>query len=133
MLHFLKFKENFKLFLAISVLCIIAILSFGLISRAASGTYFNLNGETKYDASFDMTMGEAYAYNKSGQDRLAYIYLKQPSGALIASNSKVVTAGNTLFINANISNYYSVYASCTVYNSSLPQSGIAETLRIQIR
>ena len=128
-----KFKENLRFFVAVSALCIVAVLSFNLISRAASGTYFNLNGETKYNASLGTTTGEAYAYNKSGQDRLAYIYLKQSSGALIASNSKVVIAGATLSINADITKYNTVYASCTVYNSSIYQSGIAETLRIQIR
>lgn len=128
-----KLKENFKFFMAISVLCMVVVLSFHLVSRAASGTYFNLNGETKYDATFQMTMGEAYAYNKSGQSRLAYIYLKQSSGALIASNSKVVAPGVTLFISAEISKYNSVYASCVVYNSSQSQSGTAETLKIQIK
>lgn len=128
-----EFKENLRFLAAASALCIVAVLSFDLISRAATGTYFNLNGETKYNASLETTTGEAYAYNKSGQDRLAYIYLKQSSGALIAGNSKVVIAGATLYVNADITNYYSVYASCTVYNSSISQSGIAETLRLQIR
>lgn len=128
-------KKNLRLCSMLVVLCFAAVGTCMMYAKAyVSGTYTDLYGSVTYSVSDNAYYAQIVAYNKSSVRRYITASVKDGNWNTIESAARVVGYNTSVVINqANVTPYSTVYSHCTVYNSSSPSSGTAETLYEIIR
>lgn len=129
----MKTKINIKIFCMCLVVCIVAIGSLAIISKAETGNYASLSGGYYTDQN-STQWAYASAKNISNITRYMTVSVKNRYDNVLGSGGGKVSVGGTTSVSSvNITYIDNAYAHCTVYNSASPSSGSVEYITSPIK